>query len=279
MESVADYSLVLNDDNSHRGHDDMLETCSKFDSSYLCLSQGSEDELHFESDLPGTLMIIDDADDWLQNNNIDSTSTTDYEDIPKSDSNRLSLMLAESGSGITDRSSNKELDDDGNNEVLKFDKLYNMSIYETERLSKTPLFNGSSTTVMDALVAYLGWFSEHPGISKEALSEILRVQHDQILPSENKLPSSYDEAIKLVEPFLIKPKVYHACPKDCILFREEFKDLTICPQCGSSRYIELKVPAKRFAYLPVGPRLVRLFGTPNFSTNCSSTWPSCRQLY
>ena len=195
MESVADYSLVLNDDNSHRGHDDMLETCSKFDSSYLCLSQGSEDELHFESDLPGTLMIIDDADDWLQNNNIDSTSTTDYEDIPKSDSNRLSLMLAESGSGITDRSSNKELDDDGNNEVLKFDKLYNMSIYETERLSKTPLFNGSSTTVMDALVAYLGWFSEHPGISKEVLSEILRVQHDQILPSGNKLPSSYNAAI------------------------------------------------------------------------------------
>ena len=203
---------------------------------------------------------MNDEDNWL----LSIDTAADYED--KSNSHlSIHSVLAECGSilsDVTDCSSNDELDD---GDVPKFDKLYDMSIYDTECLSKTPLFTGSSTSIMDALVAYLRWFSEHPGISKEALSEMLRVQHNEILPLENKLPSSYNEAMKLVEPFLIKPVVYHACPKDCILFREEFENLNACPKCGTSRYIELKIPAKRFAYLPVGPRLVRLFGTPNLA--------------
>ena len=39
---------------------------------------------------------------------------------------------------------------------------------------------------MDALVKYFKWFSEHPGISKEALSDILRLEHN-VLPSGNEL--------------------------------------------------------------------------------------------
>ena len=64
---------------------------------------------------------------------------------------------------------------------------------------------------------YLHWFSEHPGISKEALSDILKLEHAEVLPPGNKLPASYDDAMKLVEPFLIQPFVFHACPNDCIV--------------------------------------------------------------
>jgi hypothetical protein len=28
----------------------------------------------------------------------------------------------------------------------------------------------------------------------------------------------------------------HACPNDCILFRNEYSDLDKCPKCNASRY-------------------------------------------
>ena len=143
-------------------------------------------------------------------------------------------------------------------------QLYDISLYESEQLSSTPLYDGSKMTVMDALVKYLHWFSEHPGISKEALSDILKLEHAEVLPPGNKLPASY-AAMKLVEPFLIQPIVFHVCPNDCIVYRGEHTDLNACPTCGASRYINQEVPAKRFTYLPIGPRLVRLFGTCSLS--------------
>ena len=39
-----------------------------------------------------------------------------------------------------------------------------------------PLYDGSSNSVLDTLVKYFHWFSEHPGISKEAFSSMLPVQ-------------------------------------------------------------------------------------------------------
>ena len=139
-----------------------------------------------------------------------------------------------------------------------------MSIYDQEVLSSTPLYNGAMT-VMDALVKHLSWFSEHPSISKEALSDVLRMEHLEILPPGNNLPSSYNDAMKVIEPFLIQPIMFHACPNDCIIFRGDHTDLETCPTCGANRYKQTGIPAKRFTYLPVGPRLVRLFGTSNLA--------------
>ena len=76
-----------------------------------------------------------------------------------------------------------------------------MTVYETDQLSSIPLYEGASLSVLDALVKYLRWFSEHPGISKKALSDILKMEHTEILPPGNNLPSSYGEAVKAVEPF------------------------------------------------------------------------------
>ena len=91
------------------------------------------------------------------------------------------------------------------------------------------------------------------------------MEHTEILPPGNKLPSSYGEAVKAVEPFLIQPITFHACLNDCILFRGEHTDRDTCPVCGESRYVNQGTPARRFTYLPVGPRLVRLFGTQNLA--------------
>ena len=41
--------------------------------------------------------------------------------------------------------------------------------------------------------------------------------------------------------------------------------LDTCPVCHSSRFLTGSTPAKRYTYLPIGPRLERLFGTASLS--------------
>lgn len=142
---------------------------------------------------------------------------------------------------------------------------YDVSLYE-KGIGSMPLYSGATVTLLQAVVQQLSWFTSHPSVSKEALSGILSVQHS-ILPSDNLLPDSYDKAIQIVSKYLLQPIVYHACPNDCILFRGEYADLCECPTCHSKRYMRAgsTEPVRRFIYLPIGPRLVRLFGTPNLS--------------
>ena len=62
----------------------------------------------------------------------------------------------------------------------------------------------------------------------------------------------------------------HACPNDCVLYRDEFASLKACPTCGLSRF-KKKIdgnsgdedkdgpPAKVMWYLPIIPRFKQLF--------------------
>lgn len=74
--------------------------------------------------------------------------------------------------------------------------------------------------------------------------------------------------MRLVEPFLVKPLVFHCCPNDCTIFRGDNLHLDECPVCHAKRFIggSTTIPVKRFIYLPIGPRLIRLFGTPNLAS-------------
>ena len=141
-----------------------------------------------------------------------------------------------------------------------------MSIYNSTLLATTPLYEGASISLLEALVEHFLWFSEHPGISKQALSDVISMQHHRILPYGNVLPASYEAALKLIEPYLIDSMVFHSCPNDCVVFRGKYAELETCPVCHASRFlIGGKIPAKRFTYLPIGPRLERLFGTASLS--------------
>ena len=128
-----------------------------------------------------------------------------------------------------------------------------------------PLYEGSSVTVLEAVTQHFDWFTSHPGTSKQALSDILHMQHHLILPAGNLLPDSYDSALKMIEPFLIQPITFHACRNDCILFRNEHACSVSCPKCDAPRYKYGSVPAKRFLYLPIRPRLERISGTSKLS--------------
>ena len=86
-----------------------------------------------------------------------------------------------------------------------------------------------------------------------------------ILPQGNLLPSSYSLARRLLEPLLVKTQVFHVCPNDCVLFRNQYAENSACPKCNAVRYKSAKQPIRRFIYLPIGPRLIRMFGSKNIA--------------
>ena len=86
-----------------------------------------------------------------------------------------------------------------------------------------------------------------------------------ILPEGHALSSTYESALLEIEPYLVQSVVYDVCPNDCIIFRGEYKSLSECPLCHSGRYTTGKIPARRFTYLPLKPRLIRLFGTASMA--------------
>ncbi|XP_071708619.1 uncharacterized protein [Rutidosis leptorrhynchoides] len=95
---------------------------------------------------------------------------------------------------------------------------------------------------------------------------------NKMLPEGNKLPVSTYQAKKLMCPMGLEIQRIHAFPNDCMLYRNEDKDLHQCKVCGTSRYKRGKPTdnvdsdvsengplAKLLWYLPIIPRLKRLF--------------------
>jgi hypothetical protein len=112
-------------------------------------------------------------------------------------------------------------------------------------------------------VKHFHWFSDHPGISKGALSSMLEVEHS-LLPPGNNLPASYDPALSAIQPYLVQPQVFDACQNDCIIFRKEHAHLSECPKCLTPRYIsEQSLISRR--HFTLKPRLNRFFGTKNLA--------------
>ena len=88
-------------------------------------------------------------------------------------------------------------------DILHFDP----SQYEN-LVATTPLYAGGKTTVLQAVAQHFIWFTSHPGTSKQTLSDILYMQHHEILPSGNLLPDLYDSAMKVIEPYLLQPLTF-----------------------------------------------------------------------
>lgn len=134
------------------------------------------------------------------------------------------------------------------------------------------LYPGARITSEQAMYTLVSWFSSYPGISKSAFSRLLHILHSFILPAENSLPQSYDDVLKMMQPFLSSIKDYHCCVNDCIIFRdsdasdEKYAKLSECPKCGEDRYeLGTNIPRKRFKYFPLENRVRQLFSNPTTS--------------
>nr|GEW87515.1 hypothetical protein [Tanacetum cinerariifolium] len=72
----------------------------------------------------------------------------------------------------------------------------------------------------------------------EGFTSLLEALHEMF--PKAKLPSSTYQAKKLIFPMGMKIKKIDACPKDCMLYRDNDKDLHACRICGKSRYKKKK---------------------------------------
>ena len=101
---------------------------------------------------------------------------------------------------------------------------------------KTPLYSGCRPedtrlqVTLDALEmkAQSKW-------TDMSFTRNLKFMHDR-LPEGNTLPTSIDEAKKVVCPLDLPHVKYHACINDCVIYRGEYKDITKCLVCDIGRY-------------------------------------------
>ncbi|XP_058740919.1 uncharacterized protein LOC131613250 [Vicia villosa] len=95
------------------------------------------------------------------------------------------------------------------------------------------------------------------------------------LPEENVLPKSYYETKKMILALGLGYEKIHACPNDCILYRNKYVNDQVCPKCGTSRWKTTNgdvpanemgtsekrknLPAKILRWFPLKQMLQRLF--------------------
>ncbi|KAI4522785.1 hypothetical protein K525DRAFT_163228, partial [Schizophyllum commune Loenen D] len=58
------------------------------------------------------------------------------------------------------------------------------------------------------------------------------------------------------------PVEYDCCVKSCCCFVGPHKDKTHCPFCNEQRFDDAKKPRRRYLYLPVIPRLLAYYSSP-----------------
>ncbi|KAI3679500.1 hypothetical protein L2E82_51279 [Cichorium intybus] len=136
--------------------------------------------------------------------------------------------------------------------------------------AEKPLYVGCNKFTKMTAVLKLFNLKAINGWSDKSFTDLLELLHE-MLPENNELPISLYEAKKLMCPMDLEIERIHACPNDCMLYRNEHANLHECITCGTSRYMQKKgtevnsnvtkngPPAKLLWYLPVVPRLKRLF--------------------
>ncbi|CAL8992424.1 unnamed protein product [Prunus brigantina] len=95
----------------------------------------------------------------------------------------------------------------------------------------------------------------------------------RMLPTENCLPKDHRQAQKVLNGLGLGYEKIHACKNNCMLFYKEYETLDTCPICKESRFKvtsqnrTTKIPQKVMRYLPLKPRLQRLYMSTHTSTD------------
>jgi hypothetical protein len=101
--------------------------------------------------------------------------------------------------------------------------------------SNVPLFPDCTKFMKISAVFKLHNLKAKIGWSDKNFTSLLQLL-GEILPENNSIPNSTYRANKLLCPLSMKVEIIHACPNNCILYRNEYSDLDKCPKCNASRY-------------------------------------------
>lgn len=157
---------------------------------------------------------------------------------------------------VEDRIRADSMDTTQREEVRNFDKLLN----DAQRELFPP--GGTDYTLLKFVIELLNEkvMNRWTNYSVNRLLKFL----SRLLPQGNLVPKSTYEAKKILSELGLSYELIDVCERDCVLFWKENAKLDKCPKCNTSRYKinrgrGKKIPHKVLRYLPVTPRLKRLY--------------------
>ncbi|PKA49514.1 hypothetical protein AXF42_Ash004054 [Apostasia shenzhenica] len=89
------------------------------------------------------------------------------------------------------------------------------------------------------------------------------------MPEGANIPKNFYDTKKMIKQMGLPYVKIHACINDCIIYYKEYNDLNSCPLCKHPRYKNCSErrstmePFKVLRYLPITPRLQRLYMSSN----------------
>ncbi|KAA0047739.1 transposase [Cucumis melo var. makuwa] len=149
--------------------------------------------------------------------------------------------------------------------------------------AEKPLYEGCKKYTKLSTLVKLYNLKGRYGWTDISFSELLKTLKE-ILPTTNELPNSLYEAKKTLGALGMEYEEIHACPNNCCLYRKEFANATECPECGQSRWKNVKdrneerkqTPSKVIWYFPPIPRFKRLFRSIECAENL--TWHASERI-
>ncbi|KAL4592238.1 hypothetical protein LXL04_005226 [Taraxacum kok-saghyz] len=163
-----------------------------------------------------------------------------------------------------DQDTDSEMDQDPNQTAEAF--------YALLRQSDVLLWDGfEKASKLSTTTRLLNWKSDC-NVSDSAYDKLLPIFKDS-MPDGAKLPTNFYETKKILKPLELPSEQIHVCLNHCMLFYGRDSDLDHCRICNESRYDERgKAPNLVMTYMPIGPRLQRLFYSKMTAQHL--TWPA-----
>jgi hypothetical protein len=147
-------------------------------------------------------------------------------------------------------------------EPLEVQNFYSLLASTDEKV-----YDGTNVTVLQA-VTRLMMMKSKCNFSNQCYNNMVKLIIDLISMKHN-MPKDLYESKQIVVGLDMEYEKIDVCEKNCMLFWKEHRDATECIHCGRYRYVKVrnedgdsvttKVAIKQLCYMPITPRLKRLF--------------------
>jgi hypothetical protein len=151
-----------------------------------------------------------------------------------------------------------------NNQALPEDVK---EFYKLLEASEAKVHEGTDVTVLQAITRLMVMKSKH-SFSNNYYNDIVKLIID-LIPSNHNMPKNLYHCKKIVAGLSMHYQKIDACEDNYMLFWNEHEKTTHCIHYGKSRYamvldedgneVTTNMPIKQLRYMPITPRLKRLF--------------------
>ena len=135
--------------------------------------------------------------------------------------------------------------------------------YQQLEEASRPLCEGSRHSALSVAVRLMSIKSDW-NVAQDAMESMVGLLGELINPELN-IPQNFYQAKKLVSKLGLSYNRIHCCMNGCMLFYKNDAELDNCKFCGHARYKRTPggkmVPIKAMHYLPLIPRLKRLYAS------------------